>query len=129
MKKETLNNSCELKALKRNAKKNVILIQMATAINSEKKLDACHQKPWRHIPIPSVPLQHGNKTKRTGTSEKIVVTSITDVEGPLPVFGTFARPEGFSFVKGLVSNNPTSQGEKRFLLKLASAAASPSSLC
>lgn len=59
---------------------------------------------------------HGNQHDRHGRA--------------LPMSGTLSRPEGFSFVKGLVPNKkPAPQGEKGWLFKLASAAAGPSRLC
>lgn len=83
---------CELKALKLNVKENAILMQMATEINSQKKLCAHHPKPCGHIPIPSVAVQHRNTTKRTGTSQNRSNQYHCSVRA-LPVFGTLSRPK------------------------------------
>ena len=69
----------------------------------EKKFCALHQKPCRQS-LPSVALQQGN-TKKTGTSQKILVTSIAAVEGFFSCLDDFPGIRGFSSGKELLSNS------------------------
>lgn len=113
-KTETLNNLCKLfmwigGIFRLNLKKNATLMQMATEIHSEKKKILCTtSKALQASSLPSVALQQGNTTKKTGASQKILVTSIAAVEGFFSCLENkhnFPGIRGFSSGKGLLSNS------------------------
>lgn len=74
----------------------------------EKKILCTTSKALQASSLPSVALQQGNTTKKTGASQKILVTSIAAVEGFFSCLENkhnFPGIRGFSSGKGLLSNS------------------------